>query len=85
MQIWGKCCTGFQFHPRVIHVTSLSSVTLNVFLHAKLHQGATESKQVPLVCHGIKSVTQILLALHVAQFRAKGVKRQPYATGTSSS
>lgn len=37
---------GFQSHPRVLRVTFLTSVTLHIFLHAKLHQAATESKQV---------------------------------------
>lgn len=37
---------GFQIHPRVIRVTFPAGVTLHIFLHAKLHQAATENKQV---------------------------------------
>lgn len=47
---------GFQIHPRLMCVSFLASVTLHVSLHAKLHQAAMKSKQVPLVCCGIKSV-----------------------------
>ena len=36
---------GFQIHPRVICVAFLASVMLHIFLHAKLHQTANESKQ----------------------------------------
>lgn len=48
---------GFQIHPRVMGVSFLASVTLHIFLHAKLHQAAMESKQVEITSPpGIKSV-----------------------------
>lgn len=48
------------------------------------HGEQTSEITSPLACCGIKSVTQILLALHKAQFGARGVKRQIYAAGTWS-